>query len=87
MYFSTIPPVLIRRNRNGGTPIFHGIGNNQGTPSLVNVSITRWEINPIRNAYQTKVVSTSTQVPNQLSVTLDKLANRTIPTIECEISL
>lgn len=85
--FSKKPPVLILKNLNGGIPNLIGIGNNQGTPSLVKVSVIRWDTNPIIKQFQTKSISTRTtfcSAPKRISKITP---NKTIPIIEWEINL
>lgn len=85
--FSTTPPVRGRRKRNGGIPKRKGMGNNQGTPSSVNVSIMRCERKPIINAHQTIDISTI-RTPCILSrINQASEPNKMMPIIECEIYL
>lgn len=91
MAISTALPVVIRNLRTGGRPNLNGIGSRSGTPSFVNMSISKWLAMPIINAYQTSVMSmfgimgcnivskSLKRNPNPISPSIEWLKNRWPP--------
>lgn len=86
--FSIRPPVVILNARTGRIPNLTGMGKSQGTPSLLNVSMTRCDKNPIINAHQITSIFNLGKLGVRISSNiLHSTPNTMTPSSECEKNL